>query len=78
VSVQRTTFLLWFDSLLLVLFLLAMTPGLTGLAIHEIAGVVFAIFFVVHILLSWQWIKASARKLLAKGAWRIRVNYSLK
>ena len=74
---QRLSFLLWFDSLLLVLFLLTMTPGLTGLAIHEIAGVVFAILFLVHILLSWQWINAAARKLITKGAWRTRVNYSL-
>lgn len=74
---QRLTFLLWFDSSLLVLFLLTMTPGLTGLAIHEIAGVVFAILFLVHLLLSWQWIKGAARKLLTKGAWRTRVNYSL-
>lgn len=74
---HRMSFLFWFDTSLLLLFLLIMTPRLTGLAIHEIAGVVFVIFFLLHILLSWQWIKAAARKLVTKGAWRMRVNSSL-
>lgn len=74
---KRVSFLLWFDTLLLVLFLLTMTPRLTGLAMHEILGVVFAVFFLVHLLLSWQWIKAAARKLLSPGEWRMRFNYSL-
>jgi len=74
---KRVWFLLWFDTLLLVLFLLTMAPRLTGLAVHEILGVVFAVFFLVHLLLSWQWIKAAARKLLHRGEWRMRVNSSL-
>jgi len=74
---KRVSFLLWFDASLFVLFLLTMTPRLTGLAIHEILGVVFALFFLVHLLLSWQWIKAAARRLRAAGAWRTRINYSL-
>lgn len=74
---KRVSFLLWFDTLLMVLFLLTMTPRLTGLALHEILGVVFTVSFLLHLLLSWQWIKAAARKLLSRGAWRVRVNYSL-
>ena len=74
---KRAAFLMWFDTALLILFLLTMTPRLTGLALHEILGVVFAVLFLVHLLLSWQWIKAAARKLLSPGAWRMRVNYSL-
>lgn len=74
---KRVSFLLWFDLSLFVLFLLAMSPRLTGLAIHEILGVVFALFFLMHLLLSWQWIKAAARRLRGAGAWRTRINYSL-
>jgi hypothetical protein len=74
---NRMSFLLWFDTSLLVLFLLTMNLALTGLAIHEILGIVFIIIFIVHILLSWQWIKAGARKLVTKGAWRMRMNYFL-
>jgi len=74
---KRVSFLLWFDTSLFVLFLLTMSPRLTGLAIHEILGVVFALLFLVHLLLSWQWIKAAARRLRGAGAWRTRINYSL-
>lgn len=74
---KRVSFLLWFDAALFLLFLLTMTPRLTGLAIHEILGVVFAFFFLVHLLLSWPWIQSAARGLRAAGAWRTRINYSL-
>jgi Domain of unknown function (DUF4405) len=74
---KRVSFLLWFDASLFVLFLLTRTPRLTGLAVHEILGIVFALFFLVHLLLSWQWIKSAARRLRAAGAWRTRINYSL-
>jgi hypothetical protein len=73
----RVSFLLWFDTFLLVFFLLTMTPRLTGLAAHEILGVLFAAFLLVHLLSSWQWIKATTRKLITPGAWRVRINYSL-
>lgn len=74
---KRISFLLWFDALFWIVFLLTMTPRLTGLAIHEIFGIVFVFFFLTHLLLSWQWILAATRRLCAAGEWRTRINYSL-
>ncbi|KAA6464827.1 DUF4405 domain-containing protein [Acidobacteria bacterium AB60] len=74
---KRVSFLLGFDASLLALFLLTMAPRLTGLAIHEILGTAFALFFVVHLLLSWNWIKSATYRLRSAGAWRTRINYSL-
>lgn len=50
---------------------------LTGLRLHEwlALGTVGAIVW--HILLSWTWIAAAARRISARGSWRTRVNYLL-
>lgn len=39
-------------------FLLLMEPKATGLSLHEWGGLGICVFFVVHKLLNWSWIKA--------------------
>lgn len=74
---RRTTLALWLDVSLLILFLVALAPHLTGLALHEIVGVTFCIPLLVHLLLSWQWIAAGVRRLFVSGTRRQRVNIVL-
>lgn len=50
-------FILWFDALLLIIFLLCLSPRMTGLPLHETLGIVLFIPIVVHLLLSWSWIR---------------------
>ena len=71
----RTSLVLWLDAALLVLFLLAVAPRLTGLALHEVVGIVFCVPLLLHLLLSWPWINTGARRLLVPGDRRARVNY---
>lgn len=65
------------DALLLVAFLLAKAPHLTGLPAHEWVGIGFGFAVLPHLLLSWSWIASATRGLWAPGPLRRRVNYAL-
>src|SRR4051812_23887141 len=49
----------------------------TGLSVHEWLGVALIAVFVIHLLLSWNWIAAHTRKFVAAATPRERVNYLL-
>ena len=74
---SRTAVVLWLDAGLLLLFLLAIAPRLTGLALHEVVGIAFLVPLLAHLLLSWRWIASGVRRSLRPGARRARVNYLL-
>jgi len=74
---SRRAFEFWLDALLLVLFVLALSPRMTGLALHEWIGIVFGLPVVVHLLLSWTWITGAIRRVFASAGSRARVNLLL-
>jgi len=73
----RIRIVFWLDLTLLLSICALETLGFTGLVIHEwLATGLIALIF-VHILLSWNWIAASSRRLLARKSARTRVNFVL-
>ena len=76
-SPGRRVFVFWLDAFLFVIYLLLLSPRLTGLPVHEWLGVAFALPLLVHLLLAWPWIATAARRLLAPGRPRDAVNTAL-
>jgi hypothetical protein len=66
------------DCLLLVAFVLLMDPrSFYGLTFHEWAGLLIGVFFIVHILLSWGFVKTITVRFFRSIRNRPRVNYVL-
>ena len=66
---------LFLDVALFAVFLLALDPRLTGIAIHEWLGVAGAAAVVVHLLLHWEWIAGVTRRFLGRTSGTARLNY---
>jgi hypothetical protein len=60
-----------------IVFLLAMDPHLTGLAIHEWISLAFGATIIVHLLWHWEWIVGVTRRLFGRMNTRTRLNYIL-
>jgi hypothetical protein len=71
---KRTRFLLVLDTILLVAIILLIEPRFTDLPIHEWLGIAAIPLILLHLLLGWGWIVATARRLAVKGAWRSKIN----
>jgi hypothetical protein len=74
---SRRKYIICLDTALLVIFLLLLSPRMTGLAIHEVLGFVFFVPLVVHLLISWRWIQNSVRKFFKTATRRSRFNFFL-
>lgn len=56
--------------------LLLMDPrSFFGLSFHEWAGLVIGLFFILHKILNWGWIKKVTLLFFTKTTWRARLNY---
>lgn len=73
---KRLRFLLVLDTFLLVALVILWMPY-TSLTLHEWLGLALIPVVVIHLLFGWQWIVTAIPRLLAKGAWRLRVNVLL-
>lgn len=62
------------DLLLFVAFLLLMNVHTTGETVHELLGIAIGATVIVHLLLHWQWLATTVRKIFAHLPWRTRVN----
>ena len=64
----------WVDIALFLMFIVDMNTHLTGIAVHEWLGIVFGGALVYHLLLHWQWINSTTRRLFSKlpGVQRLR------
>jgi cytochrome b len=58
-------------------FLVALSPDITGYAIHEWFGLAFLGTLLVHLLLHWKWVVAITKKLFAKMPIKTRISYVL-
>lgn len=66
------------NTLLTIAFLLLMDPrSFYGLVFHEWAGLLICIFFVLHIVFDWKWVKTFTVRFFRKIPGRVRLNYVL-
>jgi Domain of unknown function (DUF4405) len=65
-----------FDAMMLVGFCAVESVRLAGIAFHEWLGILLIVVFVVHLLLSWNWVSAQT-KYLMRGVARDRIGYFL-
>jgi hypothetical protein len=75
--VSRRRFIICLDTALLIIFILLLSPRMTGLALHEVLGFIFFIPIVIHLLLAWPWIEAATRKFFKTANKRTRFNFFL-
>ncbi|QCU73327.1 DUF4405 domain-containing protein [Pseudoalteromonas distincta] len=62
------------DALLLISFMLVSAPQATGVPLHEWLSLFFIVPFAIHLLLHWDWIQRSFKRLLSKLSARERFN----
>lgn len=74
---NRTRINLLVDSAIFAATLAALSPRLTGLAIHEWLSLALGAALITHLVLHWQWLAAVIRKFLGKLAWNARLNLVL-
>jgi hypothetical protein len=66
---------LWFDIAIFIAALFAPAVAFTGLAIHEWLGIGLGLAVVTHLLLHWQWIAQTTKRLFGHTNWSARLNY---
>lgn len=69
----KTKFII--NILVAVLTVALLSTALTGLALHEWLGIGIAVFILVHMLLSWQWIALITRRLFRDVPGLTRIVY---
>lgn len=65
----------WLDIVLFVAFVIDMNTHFTGIPIHEWLGIAFGIALVYHIMLHWQWITTTTKRLFGKLPIMQRIRY---
>lgn len=66
---------LYLDLVLFVSFVLANIPQATGIPFHEWIGFLFVIPLLAHILLDWQWVVNTTKRLFGKLPGEVRFNH---
>ena len=64
-------------SLTIVMLLLMDPRSFYGISFHEWAGLAVGLFFILHKILNWGWIKKVTLSFFRKSPWRARMNYIL-
>jgi hypothetical protein len=77
ITVGQTKTKLSVDVLIFVVFLIAMEPHTSGLAIHEWLTLSVMAAMIVHLLLSWDWITEITSRFFGKLGTQNRINYIL-
>ncbi|HLH30075.1 MAG TPA: hypothetical protein VKY31_02655, partial [Terriglobia bacterium] len=66
-----------FDFAMLIALCLVESVRVAGIAFHEWLGISLIAAFLLHLLLSWNWVAAQTRQFLDQAATRDRINYVL-
>lgn len=74
---SRRKFVIYLDTFLLLVFILLLSPRMTGLALHELMGVIFFIPIIIHLLIAWPWIRNSIKHFFNKARPRTSINLCL-
>ncbi len=77
VKTNRNKINLFFDIAIFLMFLVAMAPHFSGMAVHEWLGAAFGAAIVTHLLLHWQWIVEVTKRMFSTAQWSARINYIL-
>ena len=73
----RRRFIICLDTALLIIFILLLSPRLTGLPLHEVLGFIFFIPIIIHLLIAWPWIQNSTKRFFKTANKRTRFNFFL-
>jgi len=71
-SLAKTRYVM--DILLLFSFMIVSAPQATGIVLHEWLSVLFIAPFAIHLLLHWDWVKQSLKRLTSKVSAKERFN----
>lgn len=77
IASPRRRFVVYLDTTLLIIFILLLSPRMTGLALHEVLGIIFFIPIIIHLLIAWPWIQNTTRKFFKTATRRTRFNFFL-
>ena len=77
IASSRRKFIICLDTTLLIIFILLLSPRLTGLPLHEVLGFIFFIPLIIHLLIAWPWIQNSTSKFFKTATLRTRFNFFL-
>ena len=77
IASPRKKFVVGLDTALLIIFILLLSPRMTGLPLHEILGFLFFAPIIIHLLIAWPWIQLSTKKFFKIATRRTRVNFAL-
>jgi hypothetical protein len=74
---NQTKIKLVIDVIIFIVFLIAMDPHSSGIAVHEWLTTAALAALIVHLLLSWDWIVQITRRFMGKTNSQARINYIL-
>ncbi|MBX3082419.1 MAG: DUF4405 domain-containing protein [Anaerolineae bacterium] len=74
---NKTRLNVYLDLLLTGMFVIEMEEHFSGLPLHEVLGVLFAVAFSLHIILHWDWVVSITRTFFSKLLHESRFNYLL-
>ena len=77
IASPRRRLIVFLDTTLLSIFIMLLSPRMTGLPLHEVLGFVFFIPVIIHLLIAWPWIQNSTRKFFKAATIRTRFNFFL-
>lgn len=72
---RKNTLKISVDIIMLIGFVFLLEPLSTGLYLHEWAGLFICVFFILHQLINWIWIKSTTQSIIRSMPNRIRVKY---
>lgn len=77
-AMKKVRFKFGLDIFILVITLILMDPrAYLGMWFHEWAGLLIALFYILHKILNWNWIKGITKRLFGRVSGRTRLNYIL-
>jgi len=77
IASPRTKLIIGLDAALLIIFILLLSPRMTGLTLHEALGFIFFVPIIAHLLIAWPWIQKSTKKFFKNASTRTRFNFVL-
>jgi len=77
IASSRRRIIICLDTVLLIIFILLLSPRLTGLPLHEVLGIIFFIPIIIHLLIAWPWIQSVTKKFFKTASRRTHFNFFL-
>jgi hypothetical protein len=77
IASPRRRFIICLDTALLIIFILLLSPRLTGLPLHEVLGFIFFIPILSHLVIAWPWIRNATHNFFKTASKRTRFNFFL-